>query len=326
VTSVGSTILTFTMANFLIDLFINLLIQAPTLEENQNSKDYLHPDTAPGTEANNHGVESSQPSGILPQPQEETTNLSPQPLDIEPKPEIMEVHKHPHHVMHKKKWNEYLLEFFMLFLAVFLGFLAENQRERIVEHEREKTYAGRLLLDLEQDSALFHVRKQEFEQRRKDDAHLFTTLSENANSSDSAVISSFLPLLKTWSPDFTTATYNQMKSSGGLRYIRNEELTTQMQKYYDVILPGIQREITDLRKVFTDLILPHMVKHFRFQDWQDAAPKKYILLNRTKDSDQELLNIMGAYDSGWGVVFDYQESAFKKTQELIRLLKTTYHL
>ncbi len=32
---------------------------------------------------------------------------------------IMEVHKHPHHVMHKKKWGEYLLEFFMLFLAVF---------------------------------------------------------------------------------------------------------------------------------------------------------------------------------------------------------------
>jgi len=33
--------------------------------------------------------------------------------------ETMEVHKHPHHVTHKKKWGEYLLEFFMLFLAVF---------------------------------------------------------------------------------------------------------------------------------------------------------------------------------------------------------------
>jgi len=36
--------------------------------------------------------------------------------------ENMEVHKHPHHVMHKKKWGEYVLEFLMLFLAVFLGF------------------------------------------------------------------------------------------------------------------------------------------------------------------------------------------------------------
>ena len=41
----------------------------------------------------------------------------------------MEVHKHPHHITHKKKWGEYLLEFLMLFLAVFLGFVAENIRE-----------------------------------------------------------------------------------------------------------------------------------------------------------------------------------------------------
>jgi len=33
----------------------------------------------------------------------------------------MEVQKHPHHVTHKKKWGEYLLEFFMLFLAVLPG-------------------------------------------------------------------------------------------------------------------------------------------------------------------------------------------------------------
>ncbi len=51
----------------------------------------------------------------------------------------MEVHKHPHHVTHKKKWTEYLLEFFMLFLAVFLGFVAENIREHIAEKERGKS-------------------------------------------------------------------------------------------------------------------------------------------------------------------------------------------
>src|SRR6195256_5723672 len=66
--------------------------------------------------------------------------------------ENMEVHKHPHHVTHKKKWGEYLSEFLMLFLAVFLGFIAENQREHIVEHQREKKFASRLLSDLRQDS------------------------------------------------------------------------------------------------------------------------------------------------------------------------------
>ena len=35
--------------------------------------------------------------------------------------ENMEVHKHPHHITHKKKWREYFLEFFMIFVAVFLA-------------------------------------------------------------------------------------------------------------------------------------------------------------------------------------------------------------
>src|SRR5436309_1167001 len=52
----------------------------------------------------------------------------------------MEVHKHPHHVTHKKKWGEYFLEFILLFLAVFLGFVAENIREDAVEKHKEKQY------------------------------------------------------------------------------------------------------------------------------------------------------------------------------------------
>ena len=56
--------------------------------------------------------------------------------------ENMEVHKHPHHVTHKKKWAEYVLEFLMLFLAVFLGFVAENIRETSVERHQEKNMCG----------------------------------------------------------------------------------------------------------------------------------------------------------------------------------------
>ena len=67
--------------------------------------------------------------------------------------ENMEVHKHPHHVTHKKKWGEYLLEFFMLFLAVFLGFVAENIRETSVESHREKEYMESLINDIKADTA-----------------------------------------------------------------------------------------------------------------------------------------------------------------------------
>src|SRR5215510_11150206 len=62
----------------------------------------------------------------------------------------MEVHAHPH--TERKRLRHYLFEFFMLFLAVFAGFLAENQREHIVEHQREKQYMVSLIEDLETDT------------------------------------------------------------------------------------------------------------------------------------------------------------------------------
>jgi len=67
--------------------------------------------------------------------------------------ENMEIHKHPHHVTHKKKWPEYLLEFIMLFLAVFLGFLVENYRETLVNKEKEHHYMQNMVADLKADTA-----------------------------------------------------------------------------------------------------------------------------------------------------------------------------
>ena len=48
----------------------------------------------------------------------------------------MEVHHHPH--VAKKNFKEYFLEFIMIFLAVTLGFIAENIREKITDREHAK--------------------------------------------------------------------------------------------------------------------------------------------------------------------------------------------
>jgi hypothetical protein len=65
----------------------------------------------------------------------------------------MEVH-HPPDIHHKrKKFKEYFLEFLMLFLAVTMGFFAENIRENIVNHEREEHYVKSILTDLQKDTA-----------------------------------------------------------------------------------------------------------------------------------------------------------------------------
>jgi hypothetical protein len=63
----------------------------------------------------------------------------------------MEVHAHTH--TERKKWTHYLWEFLMLFLAVFCGFLAENEREHLVENRKEKKYIISMMEDLKKDSA-----------------------------------------------------------------------------------------------------------------------------------------------------------------------------
>src|SRR5678816_3815911 len=57
-----------------------------------------------------------------------------------PKPEKMDTHAHHLHKAPGKKWTHYLFEFFMLFHAVFCGFLAENIREHKIERDKEKEY------------------------------------------------------------------------------------------------------------------------------------------------------------------------------------------
>src|SRR5215470_4456173 len=81
----------------------------------------------------------------------------------------MEVHHHPasnrdHSA--RKKWHHYFFEFLMLFLAVFAGFLAENQREHIVEKRREKDYIRSLIDDLKTDTSYFNPAIKDRKQTR----------------------------------------------------------------------------------------------------------------------------------------------------------------
>src|SRR5580692_12606300 len=66
--------------------------------------------------------------------------------------EIMEVHHHPDLHHKPKKWKEYFLEFLMIFLAVTMGFFAENIRENYVEHKSAREYASLLIEDLATDT------------------------------------------------------------------------------------------------------------------------------------------------------------------------------
>ena len=66
----------------------------------------------------------------------------------------MEVHAHSHSA--RKKWTHYFWEFLMLFLAVTLGFLVENQREHYIEHQRANSYAANKYQELKKDTLDLH--------------------------------------------------------------------------------------------------------------------------------------------------------------------------
>jgi hypothetical protein len=217
----------------------------------------------------------------------------------------------------------------MLFLAVFAGFLAENQREHIVEHQREKKFARRLLSDLRQDSVFFESRIRLLEERQKAHKQFFRTMTSPVLATDPEVMRGFVPLIQIVSShDFTTATYNQMKTSGSLRYIDNDLLTTSLQEYYDVFLARVMRDSDGADKFFLESIIPYMTKHFRFQDFRlsNDSSLHIKLLNRSAESDQELINIMGVWSSGCDTQLDLQRPARNQMLELIKLIKEEYHL
>ena len=66
----------------------------------------------------------------------------------------MEVHHHPDLHHKKKNFKEYFLEFLMIFLAVTLGFFAENIRESISSRDKENIDIRRLSRNLTEDSAI----------------------------------------------------------------------------------------------------------------------------------------------------------------------------
>ena len=242
----------------------------------------------------------------------------------------MEVH-HSHDPTHKKKWAEYLLEFLMLFLAVFLGFIAENIREHTVEKKREKQYASLLLSDLRTDSSFFVERTKLLENRLKQHK-LFTNFMTDSNShSDKQVINAFLPLWHNNPLNVTPVTFKQMENSGSLRYIENEQLLKLLQHYYENLLVTANLYFGAQQQFSANIIYPFFLTHIRMQDIDDQVDTvtvaNPVFLNRTRETDQQLLNIFANYGSDQlNYQTRYVEPLIKTNKELINLIKNEYHL
>src|ERR1035437_9094029 len=163
---------------------------------------------------------------------EDLPKAEPQTLNPKPETEAMEVHHHPDLHHKPKKSKEYFLEFLMIFLAVTMGFIAENIREHIgerkVAHQLLESFRNDLLLN---------------EKRFKAIDSGFTSLLPVYDS----IVSIFyqgrenteLPKLsrlmlrgqRNTVVTINTSAYQQMVSSGSMRYINNWPMMDSIAKY-----------------------------------------------------------------------------------------------
>jgi hypothetical protein len=144
--------------------------------------------------------------------------------------ENMEVHHHPK--VEKKNFREYFLEFVMLFLAVTLGFFAENVRENFTDREREKQYMESMIEDLKSDTSQMAVLIQAKQLRnRMIDSLVFFLGSPgyNAHSNDIYFFARSISPPLNFFPN--ERTIQQLKSSGGLRLIRNINVSNSIMEY-----------------------------------------------------------------------------------------------
>ena len=167
----------------------------------------------------------------------------------------MEVHHHSH--TPRKKWTHYFWEFLMLFLAVFCGFLAENQREHMIEHKREKQFITTLIEDLKSDTSQLAQVIAYKKRREKMVDSLIMNLSSTDHEKHGSDIYYYARNLTRPQYFFPNdRTIQQLKNSGSLRLIRNLAASDSIM-YYDQqvrYLLTLNEDERSIRDNFRDLI------------------------------------------------------------------------
>jgi hypothetical protein len=256
----------------------------------------------------------------------------------------MEVH-HSHHPSHKKKWKEYFLEFFMLFIAVTMGFFAENIREhKVIEHKMKENYQS-LIEDLSQDSAKVNELSR---LRARNESNLvklkYMLFQYHKKQIDWPTLQKQYKELGPI-PDYVSlfinnTTFKNLQSSGLLSYIKDKTLKSRLSYYYEVMFKRLEdnnklfdemgseffksglpkKRIIELDRKRLDLLTAYPAE-FTSQDEYSG----YLLnLELTKEmlTSEKLIYDLDAYAARYYSYYNMVNSVSKKNIELIELIKS----
>lgn len=164
--------------------------------------------------------------------------------------------------------KKYLFEFSLLFLAVSLGFFADSLREENSERQQAYELAKSFYVELKNDSvtALSKIDGRLKKERAIDYMIAFLKDSSLQTSSKSLSIN-FLWATTVRTPViFTprTVILEQLKSSGSLRYFKNQRLQ-QLVGDLSVAIAYLHERQELEATVYKDYIEPIMIKHMDFE-------------------------------------------------------------
>jgi hypothetical protein len=176
----------------------------------------------------------------------------------------MEVHHHPHIPTHAKPWKEYLLEGLMIFVAVTLGYGAENVREHYVETKKALVSAKNLYVDVINDSTGYA--KTRNNRNKQDSCFEIINAHYNNNELDKeipAVYAAHAHITRRMLYQMNTLALDEVKNSGTLKFLESDELKAGIQRYASL---GSGLKLREQREFsYIDRMLdPISTKNFEF--------------------------------------------------------------
>jgi hypothetical protein len=242
----------------------------------------------------------------------------------------MEVHHHPHTHHKPKPWKEYLLEGLMIFVAVMLGFIAENVRENINNREHVRELTTQLLQDLKSDTARLN--------------EIYRGESNIINSNDTLIALSQQPLNKINKELLVHLVYISHSmwpfhpSSGAIAAIKNElhlrqfsssKIIRYISNYESLIeLLHTEQEITlQYQRSFLD---PFLLRHVSAANLKAAFDKLPLPNPEQPSLSQEDLSQLGAemvlVRINTQGLLDHNRDAKTDAENLIQYIKKQYDL
>ena len=235
--------------------------------------------------------------------------------------------------LHKRKWSSYLLEFLMLFLAVFLGFVAENIREDLIDKETEQVYMQNMLYDLQADTAIY----ADYFSRTVEVHHLIDTIAiliKNPNRKEhisKLAFSARMLTAKARALSAVTRTYDEMKSSGHLRLVRNDAIAGKVSSYYnslsafegynDITLIWANNYAEAMAKLFDGAALLKIIK-----EKKEISLTPDAMISEDTIAMNELLTSAGYIYGAIALNNNLAVSRSKEALQLIQLIKEEYRL